>query len=125
MALLVVVGFIQNHVSSQVVVRIWTMHPLYADGCPALTLVVMIDEEDGAGQRSGDGRGIRNGSRDGNGSVSNRVECLGTRNRNPNLKPETDPNTDSGENSCSKSNPRITETRLDTRNPLRMATYEE
>jgi hypothetical protein len=63
--------------------------------------------------------------RDGNGSSSDRVECLGTKNQNPNLKPETDSNTDSGENSCPKPNPRITETRLDTRNPLRMATYEE
>jgi hypothetical protein len=64
-------------------------------------------------------------TRDGNGSGSDRVECLGTQNQNPNLKPETDPNTDSGENSCPKPNSRITETRLDTRNPLCMATYEE
>jgi hypothetical protein len=65
------------------------------------------------------------GPRDGNGLGSDRVECLGTQNRNPNIKSETDPNTDSGENSCPKPNPQITETRLDTRNPLRMVTYEE
>jgi hypothetical protein len=62
---------------------------------------------------------------DGNGSGSDRVECLDTQNRNLNLKPETDPNTDLGQNLCPKPNPRITETRLDTRNPLRVATYEE
>jgi hypothetical protein len=39
-------------------------------------------------------------------------------------KIETDPNTGSGENSRPKPNPRITKTRLDTRNPLRMATLK-
>jgi hypothetical protein len=69
--------------------------------------------------------GVGGRGRDGNGSASDRVECLGTQNRNPNLKPETDLNTYSGENSCPKPNPRISETRLDTQNLLRMATYEE
>ena len=31
--------------------------------------------------------------KDGNGPGSDRVECLGTQNRNPNLKPEPAPNT--------------------------------
>jgi hypothetical protein len=78
----------------------------------------------GEGREKWAGAGLV-GCRDGYGSGSDRVDCLGTQNRNPNLKPETDPNTDSGEKSCPKLNPRISETRLDTRNPLRMATYEE
>ena len=50
-------------------------------------------------------------AKDGNGSDSVRVECLGTQNRNPNIKPEPDPNSVSGANSCPK--PKS----ADTRNP--------
>ena len=49
--------------------------------------------------------------KDGNGPGSNRVEYLGTQNRNPNLKPEPAPNTVSGENSSPKPKP------ADIRNP--------
>jgi hypothetical protein len=50
--------------------------------------------------------------RDGNELGSGRVECLGTQNQNPNLKPEPDPNTDSGQNTSPELKP------ADTRNPL-------
>ena len=49
--------------------------------------------------------------RDGNGSGSVRVQCLGTQNRNPNLKPEFAPNFNSGRNSSPKPKP------ADNRNP--------
>ena len=51
-------------------------------------------------------------SKDGNGSGLGRVECLGTQNRNPNLKPESDSNTDSGQNPSPKAKP------ADTQNPI-------
>ena len=50
-------------------------------------------------------------AKDGNGSDSVRVECLGTQNRNPNLNPEPNPNSVSGTNSYAKPKP------ADTRNP--------
>jgi len=56
--------------------------------------------------------------KDGDGSSSGRVEYLGTQNRNLNLKLKPKPNTDSCENPSPKSNPRILEIRLDTRNPF-------
>jgi len=55
-------------------------------------------------------------SRDGNRSGSGRVQCPGTQNRNPNLKPEPDLNTDLGQNPSPKLKPVDTPTRLDTRN---------
>jgi len=39
-----------------------------------------------------------------------RVECLGTQNRNPKLKPETAPNWDLGENPSSEPKPADPET---------------
>ena len=51
-------------------------------------------------------------SKDGNESGLSRVECLGTQNWNPNLKPEPAPNTDSCENPSPKPKP------ADTRNPI-------
>jgi len=50
-------------------------------------------------------------SKDGNGAGSDRVECLGTQNRNPNLKPESTPKIVSGENPSPKPKP------ADPRNP--------
>jgi hypothetical protein len=50
-------------------------------------------------------------SKNGNGSGSDRVDCLGTRNRNPNLKPESAPNIDLGKNPYLNSKP------ADHRNP--------
>ena len=55
--------------------------------------------------------------KDGNGSGSDRVESPCTQNRNPKSKPESAPKTDSGGNPSPKPNPRIPETRTDTRNP--------
>jgi hypothetical protein len=43
--------------------------------------------------------------KDGNRAGSDRVECLGTQNQNPNLKPESALNTDSGENPNPKPKP--------------------
>ena len=40
----------------------------------------------------------RSGSKDGNGANSDRMKSLYTRTRNPKSKPETTPNTDSGDN---------------------------
>ena len=57
------------------------------------------------------------GCKDGNGSGSDRVESPCTQNRNPKSKPESAPKTDSGGNPSPKPNPRIPETRTDTRNP--------
>ena len=48
--------------------------------------------------------------KDGNGSGLGRVECLGTQNRNPNLKSKLDPKTDSGQNPSPKPKPADTET---------------
>jgi len=56
-------------------------------------------------------------NKDGNGSGSDRVESPCTQNRNPKSKPESAPKTDSGGNPSPKPNPRIPETRTDTRNP--------
>jgi len=50
--------------------------------------------------------------KDGNRAGSGRVECLGTQNRNPNLKSEPASNTDSGENTSPK--PKS----VDTGNPI-------
>jgi hypothetical protein len=50
-------------------------------------------------------------SKDGNGADSDRVESLGTQNRNLKLKPEPAPNPDSGENPSPKPKP------ADPRNP--------
>jgi len=59
----------------------------------------------------------KSNSKDGNGSGSDRVESPCTQNRNPKSKPESAPKTDSGGNPSPKPNPRIPETRTDTRNP--------
>jgi hypothetical protein len=48
----------------------------------------------------------------GNGVGLHRVECLGTQNRNPNLKPESAMNTNSSENPSPKPKP------ADPRNPM-------
>jgi hypothetical protein len=56
-------------------------------------------------------------TKDGNRSGSDRVEFPCTQNRNPKSKPEPELNTDSGGNLSPKPNPRIPETRTDTRNP--------
>jgi hypothetical protein len=48
---------------------------------------------------------ISSGSKDGNGSGSDRVESPGTQTQNPIVKPKPDPNPDSGENPAPKPKP--------------------
>ena len=55
-------------------------------------------------------------NKDGNGPGSVRVKCMGTQNRNSNLKLEPDPNFDSGENQCPKPEP--ADTQNPTHNPI-------
>jgi hypothetical protein len=50
-------------------------------------------------------------SKDGKGTDSDRVRCVGIQNRNPNLKPKSVPNPDSNKNPSPKPKP------VDPRNP--------